>query len=227
MIESKFLSQFIMQENLSIILTPMFCKHVINKFEQDERTQPGSIGAGRNDDDIKRSTDLYISEFKDWEHEHNRFQQAYNQVMMSYAANIREEVHDIVNPFARTKKKTYSGFQVQRTKPGEFYTWHTDEYNYSWMDPISRKVKLHQRALTYIFYLNDVEHDGYTEFIDGTKVQPQAGKALVFPATWTFLHRGFPPKDETKYICTGWTSGVTFYTKDNLSPEVDWKYDPH
>lgn len=111
MIESKFLSQFIMQEHVGIILTPMFCKHVINKFEQDEHTQPGSIGAGRNDDDIKRSTDLYISEFKDWEHEHNRFQQAYDQVMMSYAANIREDVHDIVNPFARTKKKHIQVFK--------------------------------------------------------------------------------------------------------------------
>jgi len=227
MIESKFLSQFIMQEDLGIILTPMFCRHVINKFEEDERKQPGSIGAGTNNNDVKRSTDLYISEFKDWEQEHNRFQAAYDQVMMSYANNIREDVHDLINPYAGTKSKTYSGFQVQRTQPGEFYTWHSDEYKYSWVDPISRKVKHHQRGLTYIFYLNDVEHDGYTEFIDGTKVQPQAGKAIVFPATWTFLHRGFPPKDETKYICTGWSSGVTFFNKDNLSPEVNWKYDPH
>jgi hypothetical protein len=60
------------------------------------------------------------------------------------------------------------------------------------------------RALTFIWYLNDVTDDGYTEFIDGTRIQPETGKLLIFPATWTYLHRGVSPKTETKYICTGW-----------------------
>ena len=26
----------------------------------------------------------------------------------------------------------------------------------------------------------------------------------MFPALWPWVHRGFPPKSEVKYICTGW-----------------------
>ena len=55
-----------------------------------------------------------------------------------------------------------------------------------------------------IWYLNDVKDGGYTEFIDGTRIQPEAGKLIIFPSTWDFLHRGVSPKTETKYLCTGW-----------------------
>ena len=48
------------------------------------------------------------------------------------------------------------------------------------------------------------EYDGYTEFKNGIKIQPEQGKLLIFPAVWSYIHRGFPPKTETKYICTGW-----------------------
>lgn len=87
-----------------------------------------------------------------------------------------------------------SGYQIQRTLPGDFYTWHTDA--------CAENSKV--RQLTYIWYLNDVHDDGYTEFLNGTRIQPETGKMIIFPATWTYLHRGYPPKSETKYIVTGW-----------------------
>ena len=30
----------------------------------------------------------------------------------------------------------------------------------------------------------------------------------MFPASWEYVHRGIAPKDEIKYICTGWVSQV-------------------
>ena len=63
---------------------------------------------------------------------------------------------------------------------------------------------MHNRLLTIIWYLNDIHEDGYTEFYSGLKVQPEEGKIMMFPALWPYVHRGFPPKSETKYICTGW-----------------------
>ena len=83
---------------------------------------------------------------------------------------------------------------MQKTSPGDFYDWHHD-----WM--------YHHggvRTLTYIWYLNTIKDGGYTEFFNGTKVQPVTGKLLIFPATWTYMHRGFPPKSQSKYIVTGW-----------------------
>ena len=52
--------------------------------------------------------------------------------------------------------------------------------------------------------LNTIEEDGYTEFIDATRVRAKEGRIVIFPSGWTFLHRGYPPKNQRKYICTGW-----------------------
>ena len=49
----------------------------------------------------------------------------------------------------------------------------------------------------------DEKDEGDTEFADGTRIQPVAGRLIFFPATWTFLHRGYPPKVK-KYLCNGW-----------------------
>jgi len=36
------------------------------------------------------------------------------------------------------------------------------------------------------------------------KVKPEKGLTLIWPADWTFTHRGIPSMSETKYIVTGW-----------------------
>ena len=59
--------------------------------------------------------------------------------------------------------------------------------------------------------MNDGGEEGVTEFIDGTIITPKAGKLLIFPATWCYLHRGLPPKVGRKYIATGW-----LYTGENF-----------
>ena len=83
-----------------------------------------------------------------------------------------------------------TGYQIQETKPGGFYTWHHDQIG--------------SRTLTFIWYLNNIVEDGYTEFNTGLKIQPEMGKIVIFPGLWPWVHRGYPPKSENKYICTGW-----------------------
>ena len=80
------------------------------------------------------------------------------------------------------------GYQVQKTNPGEGYTWHHDYET--------------GRILTFILYLNTVE-EGWTQFYNGDQIAPQAGRCVIFPATWTYYHQGSPPL-QTKYIMTGW-----------------------
>jgi len=66
-------------------------------------------------------------------------------------------------------------------------------------------VKDKQRVITYIWYLNDVEEGGETEFFGGNiKIKPEEGKLLFFPANWAFPHRGNKPRSSHKYIITGW-----------------------
>jgi Rps23 Pro-64 3,4-dihydroxylase Tpa1-like proline 4-hydroxylase len=60
------------------------------------------------------------------------------------------------------------------------------------------------RVLTYIYYLNDVDEGGETQFWDNYKVNPQKGKLVLFPASWTYPHSGLMPISHDKYIITGW-----------------------
>ena len=52
--------------------------------------------------------------------------------------------------------------------------------------------------------MNDNFDEGYTEFGHGRKIQPKTGQLLVFPATWTFPHRGLTPKNGNKYIISSY-----------------------
>ena len=58
-----------------------------------------------------------------------------------------------------------------------------------------------KRFLVLFVYLNDVAEGGETEFPDlNLTISPVCGTILVFPATWTFLHRGNVPISNDKYI---------------------------
>jgi len=175
-----------------------FCYNTIEKFENDERKYQGLAGTNREVLPIKKSMDLQISSYDNWKYEDNVFFKSLNENFMEYMENCN--TYNSYFPFAYiggkidTTKDT--GYQIQRTNPGEYYKWHHD----GWIE------NGFMRLVTYIWYLNDIKEDGYTEFSNGMKIQPEEGKLLIFPATWTYVHQGYPPKSETKYICTGWIS---------------------
>ena len=163
-----------------------FCDNVIQKFELDDRKRQGQVGSGVRLD-IKRSCDLSISGEEDWKSYDEAFFKSLNNALKEYLRFIPEEY---IQFKALGRFEDDTGYQIQKTQPGDYYIWHHDQTT--------------SRLVTFIWYLNDVKDDGYTEFIDGTRIQPEAGKLIIFPATWDFLHRGVSPKTETKYICTGW-----------------------
>ena len=57
------------------------------------------------------------------------------------------------------------------------------------------------RYLVFLWYLNDVESGGETEFVDlDLKIKPATGRLLIFPPYWMFQHRGVAPISNSKYI---------------------------
>lgn len=192
-------------------LSSEFCKKVISKFESDSKKTPGVAGYLERPE-VKRSTDISFSSFDDWKEYDKVFCDSINEALpkyMNYVDSLIESTPKF-NPYEYTTKLSemiYSnelydtGYQLQRTEPGDFYDWHNDamfEYNSTTSDAA------HLRVITFIWYLNDIIHDGYTQFLNGERVQPKEGRLVMFPATWDMFHRGYPPKSETKYICTGW-----------------------
>ena len=174
-------------------LTDEFCEHVINKFEERVDDQEDGVTGSGYVPNVKQSKDIHLSSYDAWKPEDDVFYKSLNKHFNIYREHLGP------NTYCELAKDCNDvGYQLQRTEPGQFYTWHHDSIPYYF------DGQLKQRAVTFIWYLNDVDEGGYTEFIDGTKIQPERGRILFFPATWTYMHRGFPPKSNTKCICTGW-----------------------
>jgi len=93
-------------------------------------------------------------------------------------------------------------FKIQKTLPGEGYMhWHSEKM----YDIVPGAADSYRRFLVYTIYLNDINDGGETEFYyEKKKVKPEKGKVCLFPADFSYVHRGYPPKSETKYILTGW-----------------------
>ena len=181
-------------------LSSDFCRNLIDKFENDNRKHPGVLGqVPRVELDSKISTDLHISQYDDWKEEDNVFFNSLTTSLPKYVEFLKK-VNPDYNPYGYLSQVNDTGYQIQKTEPGGFYTWHSDFIVSETLGP---------RLLSFIWYLNDVNYEGHTEFYDGTKIKPEEGKLVIFPATWDFLHRGVSPEKETKYISTGWV-----YVKD-------------
>jgi len=87
---------------------------------------------------------------------------------------------------------------IQKYNPGGgFYVYHTERG--------SNKEPIASRHLVFMTYLNDVTHQGETEFYhQKLKIKPKKGLTLIWPADWTHTHRGIASPSQTKYIATGW-----------------------
>lgn len=191
------------------ILEDDFCDSAIAKFLEDDRRIEGACGDDASyKPTVKRSTDLYISMFPEWNDFDSVLSESLNTAIHEYKADLaqgfklkyypggQEGYHE---PSCINGEIIDTGYQMQETKPGDWYDWHDDmmlDYQ-----PLS------ERTLTFIWYLNDIHEGGCTEFMNGIKVQPRQGRMLLFPATWCYIHRGAELKGtQNKYIITGWIS---------------------
>ena len=89
--------------------------------------------------------------------------------------------------------------KIQKTQAGGgYHVWHCEDGAFIYRD----------RVLTWMMYLNDipVENGGATDFLhQKCSFQPTAGTMVMWPATYTHMHRGsFLTGDIPKYIATGW-----------------------
>ena len=63
------------------------------------------------------------------------------------------------------------------------------------------------RMLTLIWYLNDVEEGGETEFVDGTLVKPKTGQPLIIILMIMVLGQREECQYQIKNIITSWLYG--------------------
>jgi hypothetical protein len=102
------------------------------------------------------------------------------------------EKYPIIKEFNKHK---ILDLNIQKTEQGQgYHQWHCEA-----MDSTSRN-----RFMVISLYLNTVQ-GGETEFLNqGLRVEPVKNRFVMFPASYTHVHRGNPPLSGTKYIITGW-----------------------
>ena len=139
--------------------------------------------------ELKKSIDLAISDLDEWEDVDRTLFQSLAENLEEYAKRIIEITG---NPLWSSEIKD-TGYNIKRYRQNDYYNWHVDCQTY---------IEGWTRTIAGIWYLNEVEEGGETEFAFGHKVVPKTGKLMLFPATWNFPHRGLSPIKGNKYIIT-------------------------
>lgn len=219
------MSQFI--EVIDDVLSPELCQAFIQRFEQSQNVKPGRTGGGV-DTDKKLSMDVSIAQHPEFTQE---FQQLLPLVSDHVVRYFEKYFFALIGPIGLTMKHPETGQPVKLTadnfeqvgKPnlvnliqylfrigdinaqkyeagkGGYPYWHSEVYPQAGgNDPL-------HRILLFMFYLNDVEEGGETDFFyQDESVKPKAGRMVIAPAYFTHTHRGNIPKSNDKYILTSW-----------------------
>jgi hypothetical protein len=189
-----------MSENFifqSYIKDISLCDDVIEYFKISKNTRPGLTGNGVNKE-VKDSTDLIVP-----------IERAFSDIVIrNYLDQLQEVCTQYINKYPMSNVyypwAIVENISIQHYKPGQgYHGWHTERVganNYTAL-----------RHLVFMTYLNDVNDGGETHFYhQELKVQPRKGLTLIWPADWTYTHRGIASPTEDKYIVTGWYS---YHTK--------------
>tara|TARA_R100000458_G_C8215981_1_gene201922 strand:+ start:315 stop:905 length:591 start_codon:yes stop_codon:yes gene_type:complete len=174
-------------------LSPSFCKKLIKKFDEEPDKYDGCVGFDRVDKTVKDTKDYVIPhQGSSWKEEDTTLYNALKKGLSEYQTYL----YNISPAFKLGNINLIDGgYKLQRYEPNGFYNWHNDFI-------IDQRGS---RVYVFMWYLNTLrkKDEGYTEFLDGTKLQPKCGSLVIFPATWTYVHRGYPPQVR-KYLCNGW-----------------------
>lgn len=90
----------------------------------------------------------------------------------------------------------YEDIVFNRYQPGQSFATHPDYYRGS------------DRVFSAVVYLNTVTSGGATSFVHyGYRVEPIAGRMVMFPANYLFAHAGEAPTTDIKYSAAIWARG--------------------
>ena len=204
------------------VISKELCTEIIDRFEADNSKTAGITGGIGYNEQVKRSTDLMITDLPDWTDIDQKFYDALSPHFQDYLATYG----DVIGTNLHGVGFHDMGYQIQRTNPGEFYHWHHD-YNIAPV-PGTFHMNRHnegmvyckERLFTYIVYLNDrtdYQEDGRTQFThcgETFSYIAEPGKLLLFPANIIYTHRGETLQNGVKYLMTGWAG---FYSAMNLA----------
>lgn len=218
------------------VLSPEFCQQLLALFEVSPYKTQGRTGGGV-DTSKKISTDLALNTYAEYQGALNQICQHTSHYVMEY---FRKYYFALIGPISTTLQhpsgegtvtltsENFAEFgapkvpdltqllyrlgpiQMQKYDQGvgNYNYWHSEVY------PQAQHNEALHRVLLFMFYLNDVEEGGQTEFFYQNKaVKPKTGRMVIAPAYFTHTHRGCVPVSKDKYILTSW---VLFQRAESL-----------
>ena len=202
-------------------LSVELCKDIINIFESsDVQCDVGEATTlGGVQKKILNAKSIYSMDIDhtDWPRIQDFIEKNTISKVRKYLDNLAEVVLCKQPEFYFFDSITWKCFSVNKysAKESAGYTYHTDRHVLIETDE--------ERIITFIYYLQDVETGGETDFPgQGVTVKPEAGKLVFFPATWNYPHCSKPTISNDKYIMVGWFLAKHYrkaddplYCKDN------------
>lgn len=177
-------------------LDPSLCARMIESFHALERFQRANGAGERAGLEHSRWTELDIGGFSD-----AAFRGMLLENMHRHLQRYVEAL-DLTIPVPATDRLSELVIKRYRAGSDDAFQPHFDS-----IGPVCN------RYLVFLWYLNDVEEGGETEFVDlGRRVEARAGRLLMFPPYWMFQHAGLPPRSNDKYILS------TYFLFDPAAP---------
>ena len=178
------------------VLPKNLCKQIIDTYErlwieQEEQIKKMSICYNTEGKKICAGCDCQRLDIM----QHVEFKELFEQVIGRFQAQIDQYKKDC-NLYHNQWPKTfrYENLRMKR------YLCNTDQQHDTHVD-VSNADNA-KRFLALVCYLNDDFDEGETEFPQfNFKTKVETGSLALFPVSWTYLHRGRPPKNgHAKYM---------------------------
>lgn len=208
-------------------LSADFCKQFMQTFDASPHLQAGRTGGGV-DTSKKLSTDLYLNQHPEYQRQLDIITETTQRYALEYFKKYR---FALIAPVALQVRHPTTGQPVTLTNDnfdevaagneaafmqllyrlgqiqaqkyergkGNYNYWHCEVF------PEQHSVEALHRSLLFMYYLNDVDEGGSTDFYyQKRSIKPQQGRMVIAPGYFTHTHRGTIPVSNDKYILTSW-----------------------
>ena len=163
--------------------------HTQEIFSTWEGETIGDDGGGLYNPDIKDSMDTAV------------FVGIQDERVSNFVAELNATANRYIDRFPLAAKTTMwkveEFFNLQYYKPGGgYHLWHCERQS-------SSRAGTY-RHLVWMTYLNDVPDGGTEWFHQDLYVPAKKCRTVIWPADWTYHHRGRKSETSDKIIATGW-----------------------
>ena len=184
-------------------LTYEICDKIISLFETQKELQNVDV-VGSDANDVKYIIDKTTKNTTDIE---IPLELGENDIFWDISTILKKEISNHLPIFYEKfndirfytltfKNISISNFLIQKYKINEGgVKYHNDFY----VNFAAKK----SRIITFMWYLNDIEEGGETEFFGYHKIKPKKGNIVLFPSEWFISHCANCPISNDKYIVTG------------------------